>query len=199
MMWRSWWWCLWCLVLLHCLAVWVGGPVLKYLSRTPFFPIFSLTTVLKFLENSLSWCPTLTVVERRVEATTSLNYYNFVINNPSSKSPPLHILPDAIVVPPQRCFVSTSGRPRQRYRQSSFFCSVLSTELQCASVAKKWPSRDFECDFILAAPLRRPEPMPDYDEDVGGWGCLMAAANQQSNWSSGRGCVTTRWSGTRNN
>jgi hypothetical protein len=49
--------------------------------------------------------------EAMVEATTSLSYYNFVINNPSSKSPPLHILLDAILVPPQRCFISVSGRP----------------------------------------------------------------------------------------
>jgi hypothetical protein len=32
-----------------------------------------------------------------------------------------------------------------------------------------------------------PKPTPDYKEDVDGWGRLMAATNQQSNWSSGIG------------
>jgi hypothetical protein len=79
----------------------IGGPVLKYLPSTPFFPIFGLTAV-----------PNILVFRALALGVRSPIYDKLGINNPSSKSSPLHILMHAILVPEERCNVSTTGRPR---------------------------------------------------------------------------------------
>jgi hypothetical protein len=79
----------------------LGGPVLKYLPSAPFFSIFGPTAVPKIL-----------VFRALALGARSPIYDKFGINNPSSKSSPLHILLHAIQVPEQRCFVSPTGTPR---------------------------------------------------------------------------------------
>jgi hypothetical protein len=91
----------WAFVMCRALyAPMLGGPLIKYLSSSPFFSLFGLTAVLKILS-----FPSSDV------GSNIANYDNIGINNPSSKSTPLHTLPDAILVPAQRCFVSPTGRP----------------------------------------------------------------------------------------
>ena len=79
----------------------VGGPLIKYLSSSPFFSFFGLTAVLK-----------IPPFPKSDVGSNIANYDNIGINNPSSKLTPLHTLPDAILVPGQKCFVSPTGRPR---------------------------------------------------------------------------------------
>ena len=52
--------------------------------------------------------------------TTSPIYDKLGINNPSSKSSPLHILLHTILVQAQRCFVSPTGRPIERLTKQQF-------------------------------------------------------------------------------
>ncbi len=70
--------------------------------------------------------------------TTSLNYDNFGIKTPSSKSSPLHILLHAILVPAESCFVSPPGRPRYRDWRTGYFFSFAPAELEGAHEEKRW-------------------------------------------------------------
>jgi len=80
----------------------IGGPeLIKYLPSAPFFSIFGPTAVPKIL-----------VFQALALGVRSPIYDKLGVNNPSSKSSPLHILLQAILVPEQRCFVSPTGRPR---------------------------------------------------------------------------------------
>jgi len=79
----------------------VGGPLIKYLPIASFFSIFGPTAAPKIL-----------VFRALALGARSPIYDKLGINNPSSKSSPLHILLHAILVPEQRCFVSPTGRPR---------------------------------------------------------------------------------------
>ena len=107
----------------------VGGPLLKFVSSKkvspPFFQFLVWPPYWKFsLSEPLIW------------VTTSPIYDNLGINNQTSKLMPLHILPHAILVPAERCFVSPARRPRQRDWQSSNLFRLVYTELECAHVVK---------------------------------------------------------------